>query len=156
AASLAPGAQTRGKLRAMGFTGPGIACDYLDIEGPLHPTWPPRSHQLLFGDLPIVQFDKAALPNVKPPKHPPVRREVGSAKSQPDPPTGLWTVRSDQPLVDADRLLAKFLPRAFRRPVDDEVRKQYVARVAERLKAGDCFELAMRWAYRAALYSPDF
>ena len=36
------------------------------------------------------------------------------------------------------------------------MRKQYVERVAERLKAGDCFETAMRWAYRAALCSPDF
>ena len=44
AASLAPGANTRGKDRAMGFTGPGIACDYLDIEGPLHDVWPPKSH----------------------------------------------------------------------------------------------------------------
>jgi hypothetical protein len=31
-----------------------------------------------------------------------------------------------------------------------------VAKVEERLKAGDCFELAMRWAYRTALCSPDF
>ena len=37
-----------------------------------------------------------------------------------------------------------------------DVRKQYVGRVAERLKAGDCFEVAMRRAYRAALCSPDF
>jgi hypothetical protein len=59
-------------------------------------------------------------------------------------------------LVDADRLLAAFLPKAFRRPVDVEVRKDYVEKVAERLKAGDCFETAMRWAYRAALCSPDF
>ncbi len=63
---------------------------------------------------------------------------------------------ADRPLADADRLLAAFLPRAFRRPVDDAVRKAYVAKVEERLKAGDCFETAMRWAYRAALCSPDF
>jgi hypothetical protein len=31
-----------------------------------------------------------------------------------------------------------------------------VTRVEERLNAGDCFETAMRWAYRAALCSPDF
>src|SRR6185369_94992 len=61
-----------------------------------------------------------------------------------------------QPRVDADRLLAEFLPRAFRRPVDSEVVKLYVARVEERMKAGDCFESAMRWAYRAALCAPDF
>ena len=34
-ASLSP-AHTRGKLRAMGATVPAIACDWLDIEGPLH------------------------------------------------------------------------------------------------------------------------
>ncbi|HYT91164.1 MAG TPA: DUF1592 domain-containing protein, partial [Gemmataceae bacterium] len=156
AASLAPGAPTRGKNRAMGFTGPGIACDYLDIEGPLHDVWPPRSHQHLFGDLPLVEFKQADNPKVRAPKRWPVRQEMGAGKNRPDPVKGIWTVHSEQPLVDADRLLATFLPRAFRRPVDGETRKQYVARVAERLKAGDCFETAMRWAYRAALCSPDF
>jgi hypothetical protein len=81
---------------------------------------------------------------------------MGAGKNRPDPVTGLWTVQSDQPLVDADRLLARFLPRAFRRPVDAQTRKQYVGRVEARMKAGDCFEAALRSAYRAALCSPDF
>ncbi len=72
------------------------------------------------------------------------------------PISGIWTVRSEKPLADADRLLAVFLPKAFRRPVDSAVRQAYVAKVDERLKAGDCFETAMRWAYRAALCSADF
>ena len=156
AASLAPGANTRGKDRAMGFTGPGIACDYLDIEGPLHDVWPPKSHRLLFGDLPLVEFKQADYPKVRGPKRKLVRQEMGAGKNRPDPVKGIWTVKSEQPLVDADKLLARFLPGAFRRPVDAETRKLYVARVAERLKAGDCFETAMRSAYRAALCSPDF
>ena len=53
-------------------------------------------------------------------------------------------------------MLASFLPKAFRRPVDAGVRKVYAALVEDRLKAGDCFESAMRYAYRAALCSPDF
>ncbi len=156
AASLAPGAQTRGKNRAMGFTGPGIACDYLDVEGPLHEVWPPRSHQRLFGNLPLVEFKKADYPGVRPPRRKPVRQEMGAGRNRPDPVAGIWTVHSDRPLADADRLLSAFLPRAFRRPVAAEVRKQYVDRVAERLQAGDCFETAMRGAYRAALCAPDF
>jgi len=156
AASLAPGGNTRGKDRAMGFTGPAIACDYLDVEGPLHDVWPPPGHRHLFGDLPLVEYKKADHPGERAPKRKLVRQEMGAGKNRPDPATGIWTVRSEQPLVDADRLLATFLPRAFRRPVDAETRKQYVARAAERLKAGDCFETAMRWAYRAALCSPDF
>lgn len=155
AASLVSG-HTRGKDRAMGFTGPGIACDYLDIEGPLHDAWPPRSHKLLFGDLPISEFKAADQPTVRAPKRKLDRQDMGCGKNRPDPVKGTWTVHSTDPLADADRLLGAFLPRAFRRPVEAETRKRYVDRVAERLKAGDCFEAAMRWAYRAALTSPDF
>jgi hypothetical protein len=78
------------------------------------------------------------------------------AENKPHLVKGVWTVHSEQPLVDADQLLADFLPRAFRRSVPGEVRQDYVAQVAARLKAGDCFESAMRWAYRLALCSPDF
>lgn len=153
-ASLAPVANYNRKGRAMAFTGPGIACDWLDVEGPLHEVWPPVSHRVLFGELPLVEF-KA---DTRPPVRPPVRKKVRqlSGQNRPDPETGLFTVQSDQPLVDADRLLASFLPKAFRRPVSDAVRQEYLAQVESRLKAGDCFETALRWAYRAALCSPDF
>ena len=154
-ASLAPVANYSRKGRAMAFTGPGIACDWLDIEGPLHEVWPPVAHRVLFGDLPLVEFDAKANPGVTPPARKKVR-QIGAGRNRPDPDAGLWTVRSEQPLVDADKLLASFLPKAFRRPVEAGVRKDYVAKVEERLKAGDCFETAMRWAYRAALCSPDF
>ena len=156
AASLAPTANYSRKGRAMAFTGPGISCDWFDIEGPLHDAWPPASHRLLFGDLPITEFKPADHPGVRSPRRIPVRREVGAGKNEPDKEAGIWTVHSEQPLADADRLLAAFLPRAFRRPVDAETRQGYVARVQARLQVGDCFETAMRWAYRAALCSPDF
>lgn len=156
AASLAPTANYSRKGRAMAFTGPGITCDWFDIEGPLHEVWPPVSHRQLFGDLPIVEFKPADHPNVRPPKRIPVRREVGAGKNEPDKVSGIWTVHSERPLEDADRLLASFLPKAFRRPVEADLRRAYVARVEQRLQAGDCFEAAMRWAYRAALCSPDF
>lgn len=153
-ASLAPAANYYKKKRAMEFTGPGIACDWLDIEGPLHDVWPPASHRLLFGELPLVEFKAEEHPGVKPPLRNQVRQLSGRNRRDPEP--GLFTVRSEQPLQDADRLLGEFLPKAFRRPVAEEIRKEYVARVAERLDAGDSFETAMRWAYRAALCSPDF
>ena len=93
---------------------------------------------------------------VRPPLRKSVRQEVAHSRNQPDKSAGLWTVKSDAPLVDADRLLVNFLPRAARRPVAEEVRRKYVAGVEARLKAGDCFESAMRWAYRTALSSSDF
>ena len=154
-ASLAPVANYNRKGRAMAFTGPGIACDWLDIEGPLHEVWPPPGHRALFGDLPLAEFKPAEHPGIRPPNRLQIR-QLGAGRNRPDPPQGLWTVQSQEPLAAADRLLASFLPRAFRRPVDAEVRQAYVAKVEQRLKAGDCFETAMRWAYRAALCSPDF
>lgn len=154
-ASLAPAANYSRKGRAMAFTGPGIACDWLDIEGPLHIAWPPQSHRVLFGELPLKEFKSAEHPGVRAPKRKQVR-QLGAGMNRPDPSPGLFTVQSDRALVDADHLLGRFLSRAFRRPVSDDVRKAYVARVEDRLKAGDCFETAMRWAYRAALCSPDF
>lgn len=156
AASLAPVANYNRKGRAMAFTGPGIACDFLDVEGPLHDTWPPVAHKRLFGDLPITKFEPKDNGGVKPPARTPDRQTLFMGKNKSDPVEGIWTVTSVKPLEDADTLLADFLPRAFRRPVSEAVRKQYVAKAAERLAAGDCFEVAMRWAYRAALCSPDF
>jgi len=39
--------------RAAKHVGPGVAIDWFEIEGPIHPIWPPESHRRLFGDLPI-------------------------------------------------------------------------------------------------------
>ena len=154
-ASLAPVELYNRKGRAMTFTGPGIACDYLDLEGPIHAVWPPVGHRLLFGDLPLVELKAGDKQAARLPLRTTIRQET-QAPNQPDPSNGVWSVASSQPLVDADRLLAGFLPKAFRRPVDAAVRSAYVAKVESRLKAGDCFESAMRWAYRAALCAPDF
>ena len=156
AASLAPVHNYNRKGRAMAFTGPGLSCDWLEVEGPLHDVWPPLGHRAMFGDLPIVEFKPADQPGVRAPRRNQLRQEIIGAKNKLDPISGIWTVLSEQPLADADRLLTAFLPKAFRRPVEADVRQGYVAKVDERLKAGDCFESAMRWAYRAALCSPDF
>jgi mono/diheme cytochrome c family protein len=153
------GHEIRGtKGRLMQFTGPGVACDGLEIDGPIHDQWPPVSHRRLFGDLPLAEFKADQGNTVRPPSHRELSQRFG-ARNQADPPPHtlkLWTVKSAGPLVDADRLFSSFLPRAFRRPVDQAVRQSYVNLVERRLKAGDCFESAMRWAYKAALCSPDF
>jgi copper chaperone CopZ len=154
-ASLAPAANYYKKKRAMEFTGPGISVDWLDVEGPLYESWPPTSHRVLFGDLPLDEFKAADHPGVRTPRR--VRpRQIGAGQNRPDSEPGVWTVSSNEELKDADRLLAAFLPKLFRRPVSEDVRKQYVEIVKARLETGDCFELAMRAACRNALVSPDF
>ncbi len=157
AASLAPIVLYFGrKDRTMGFTGPCVVSDWIEVEGPIHEMWPPRSHRVMFGDLPLTEFKPAEHQGVRPPARTLVRQEIQGAENKAESVKGIWTVEPNEPRADAERLLAAFLPKAFRRPVADDVRRQYVALVDQRLKAGDCFESAMRWAYRAALCAPDF
>ncbi|MCA9248527.1 MAG: DUF1592 domain-containing protein [Planctomycetales bacterium] len=143
------------KRNVMSFTGPGIACDGMEIEGPIHDTWPPRAHRLLFGELPMVEFDPHGN-DVRFPQRDRPRQSMIGAANRADDFSGNWTINSESPLADARGLLSAFLLQAFRRPVDDATINGYVALVAHRLDEGECFELAMRHAYRAALCAPEF
>jgi hypothetical protein len=114
---------------AHNYTGPGLVVQWIDIDGPLGDSWPPERHHKLFGDLPPVPV--AGRPN---------RSEVAS----------------QQPLVDAQRILRDFTRRAFRRAVTDEDIKPFLARVQIQLEKNDSFEQAMRVGLQAVLVSQPF
>ena len=137
-----------------GYTGPGVALDYIMVEGPLLDEWPPPSHRRLFGNLRVAPLSTLAKEDPKP-RRDPVRQTVISARNQPGrmvPGTAL----SDDPAGDARRLLRDFLPRAFRRPVGTDEVERY-AKVADgRIAEGFCFEDALKAAYKAILLSPHF
>ena len=147
---------TRGPLRAMGVSAPGIALDYIEIQGPIYKSWPPRSHKALFGDLPLVKFDPKANPDIQPPAQMEFRKRWHPGQNEREPVDGIWTSHSETPIEDARNLLKTFLPRAFRRPVPEKIQEQYIGIVREQLEAGECFENAMRMVYQAALCAPDF
>ena len=157
AASLVPRRVGEEKGRAAEATTPGIAIDWLDVEGPLIDAWPTAAHKRLFGDLPLVLFDKKS--DLKPPpripqgQRPPAKLPNYKV-DHPNQP--IWTVASTAPEQDAEKLLRNFLPRAFRHPVTAQELARYVGLVRERLAAKVTFEEAMRTAYQAALCSPDF
>src|SRR5262249_59599723 len=44
-------AQAVHKIGADKYQGPGLAVQWVEVEGPLHDSWPPPSHRRLFGDL---------------------------------------------------------------------------------------------------------
>ena len=79
AASITPGPNSsaaKGK-GAMGYKGPAIVSDWLEVEGPIHASWPPPGHRRLFGDLPMVEVE------------PPEPRNLAKAKAKSGrPPTG--------------------------------------------------------------------
>jgi len=56
----------------------------------------------------------------------------------------------------ASQVLARFLPRAFRRPTSQSTRERYVAAVLARRRAGSSFDRAIREILQAALVSPSF
>lgn len=59
-------------------------------------------------------------------------------------------------LADAEIILRRFVPKAFRRPVSEDEIKLYVALVGSRLKQGSTFEDALRLGLKSVLCSPDF
>jgi Protein of unknown function (DUF1592)/Protein of unknown function (DUF1588)/Protein of unknown function (DUF1587)/Protein of unknown function (DUF1585)/Protein of unknown function (DUF1595)/Cytochrome C oxidase, cbb3-type, subunit III len=119
------------KVGADKYTGAGLVVQWVEIEGPLHDTWPPPSHRRLFADLPQA---KAPTPEA------PGRLEVVSTEL----------------LADAERLLRSFMRRAYRRAVTDDDVKPVLARVKAKLDAKDSFEKAMRVGLKSVLVSPHF
>ncbi len=144
------------------YAGPGIALDWFEVEGPIFEQWPPRSHTAIFGDLPIRPLANDS--GMIAPKREPVKQRSRSGGTRPtngeltkeekEPP--LETVFTAHPQEDATRLLAQFLPRAFRRAVPEDEVQGYVEIVTRELKGHACFEDAMKEACKAALSSPDF
>ncbi len=118
------------KVGAERWDGPGLAIKYIEVEGPLNPSWPPESHRRLFGDMPRKT----------------VRTNDGDRSE----------VTSEQPSVDAERVLKTFMRRAFRRNVTDDDVAPYVAIVEAKLAAGYTFEPAIRAALKGVLIAPDF
>jgi mono/diheme cytochrome c family protein len=125
------GAQTVNKVGADKYEGPGLSVQWVEVEGPLHETWPPESHRRIFGDL--AQKPAPVFNNSK-------RVEVVSADPEPD----------------ARRILRGFARRAFRRAVTDADVEPFVALVNAKLAQKRSFEQAVRAGLQAVMMSPEF
>jgi mono/diheme cytochrome c family protein len=128
---------------AASYDRPGLAVQWLDVEGPLVDQWPPESHRRLFGDLPLE----------------PVAAASGAAERRRMPQgtrAPMLEVVSDDPYGDAESLLRGFATRAFRRPVTEDELRPFVALVRQRFDSGYRFEEAMRVGFKAVLCAPEF
>jgi Protein of unknown function (DUF1592)/Protein of unknown function (DUF1588)/Protein of unknown function (DUF1585)/Protein of unknown function (DUF1587)/Protein of unknown function (DUF1595)/Planctomycete cytochrome C len=146
--------------RPLGTPADGVAIKWLEIEGPLHDQWPPKSHTALFGDLPVKLWTKElGVPLPKQQAWPPADHSSPFMKNgfgeRGDTRPQVY-VESKSPEADAERLLGKFLPRAFRRSVSKAEVGEYVAVVTARMKKGAAFQDAMLAAYRQILTAPEF
>jgi hypothetical protein len=114
-----------------------------EVEGPLKPDgtvekWPPESYRVLFDDLPFDNRSKVTGEQPAPGEHDPKVPVTKDARE------------------DAARLIRRFLPKAFRRPVPEPLVAEYVGRAHAALDAGVPFYRALRDTYKAILCSPHF
>ncbi|NBU09909.1 MAG: DUF1592 domain-containing protein [Proteobacteria bacterium] len=141
--------QRNGEPVGDDFKGPGLAVDWIELEGPLDAG---LGYARLFGDLPQVPSrylaDRLAGKTV---------RDDWKKWSVP----GEFTKYPLSPVstnaaADAERLLRAFLPRAFRRPASAETAAHFIQFTQAQLAAGETFGDALRAGYKAALCSPHF
>jgi hypothetical protein len=128
---------------------PGVAFQWMEVEGPLFDDWPTAPHRLLFDDLPLVTKPKPPEPADDP-------NATGFRRRRaPQLPPGVDVVSSN-PEEDAERLLRRFLEAVYRQPAQpvDVERFKWVVRSS--LSAGLSFTDAMIAGYTAILSSPAF
>ena len=131
--------------------GPALVVKPVEITGPLHESWPPRGHRLLYGDVPLVPVQEVAGTARVPMS---IRKPVRGYVSLSDPLT--VQAHGENMAKAAKAQLSRFMSRAFRRPVGEAEVEKYFKLVEERLEQGECFEVAMNAAHRAVLCSPHF
>jgi hypothetical protein len=106
---------------------PGLAMQWMEVEGPIIKEWPSAGHKVLFDNLPIQRKDAKAPIEI-------VSKDEG----------------------DAERLLRRFMQRAYREPVNDEDVKRFMVVIESAKKSGNDFANAMIAGYTAVLCSPKF
>ncbi len=139
-----------GQKRLEDYTGPGLAVQWVEIEGPLDP-WPPTGYSRLFAGVPLEPTSVArAKAEGRPVPPQPIKRSWDSYIYDPLVPSPA------KPREDAERLMRAFLPLAFRRPVPVELQDYYVKMVLTALDRKMPFTEALLLGYKAALCSPHF
>ncbi len=139
-----------GKGPLSEYTGPGLAVEWIEIEGPSE-AWPGVGYDRLFAGVPLKPTSIAKLiADGKPEPNPLPKRNPDSYTYDP------LTPASAKPREDADRLMRAFLPFAFRRPVSKELEDYYVKIVHAALDKKLTFADAMLLGYKVALCSPHF
>ncbi len=118
---------------------PGVAFQWLEVEGPLFDQWPQPGHTLLFDDLPIADAPKPAADAMR---RAASRSHVIATSPAPD--------------KDAERLLRRFMSHAYRGPVDEADVLRFRALISAALAKGHSFTDAMLAGYTAVLSSPGF
>ncbi len=131
------------------FQGPGLAIDWIELEGPLTTT---DGYREFFGGLPRVphRFYEDALAGK------PLQDWSKWHPNEFPKPHNRLRLISRAPHEDAERLLRRFVQRALRGMAQESFTAPLVRRTQERLDRGEPLEDALRAGYKEVLCSPQF
>jgi hypothetical protein len=140
---------------------PGVAFQWLEVEGPLSDPAADAGYRLMFGDLPMRRLGEGetggvTVQIVAPPPPPGdggggFRGRFGSRTQ----PVAVEVV-TDHPREDAERLLRSFMARAYRRPVQEAHVKRFADLFNQQFEQGRGFTKSLISAYTAVLTSPGW
>ncbi len=140
---------------------PGYAIQWMEVEGPLPEEREGAGYEVLFGDLPLRKVAAGAgVPLEVVPQE--ERDRAGQAGAPGDdggsaaPRYALVEVESREPERDAERLLLRFIDRAYRRPVTDADVTPFLRLFRDRYAQELGFARSLLSAYAAVLMSPGF
>jgi hypothetical protein len=136
---------------------PAVAFRWMEVDGPLYDESSRAGYRVLFGELPLKKVEAGA-PGVPIEMiNPAAGGRGGGGRGGPPPVLSIVVdIDSAAPQQEGERLLRAFMPKAFRRPVEEAEVQRYLELFQERLKTGLGFAGAMRATYTAILASPDF
>jgi len=135
---------------------PGVAFQWLEVEGPLYDETSHAGYKLLFDNLPLrrVQENGVSVPVVAP--RPPGEAGGGFRNRAPRMQDVAVEVDTKQPREDARRLLRAFLAQAYRAPADPADEQRFFELFEQQFAAGRGFAKSLLAAYTAVLSSPGF
>lgn len=122
-------------ISAKELGAPGLAVQWMEIEGPIDLTWPPASMKALFGETPIVKIEDA-------------RKDHNKSIA--------YELKPADPKTSAREVLERFAVRAFRRPLVAGEVEPYVKLVTAALDDGQSYLNSMKIGFRALLTAPQF
>ncbi len=141
---------------------PGVAFQWLEVEGPLYDQTTGAGYRLMFGDLPMRRLADGepggvTLQIVAPPPAPGAANPAGAFRGRgPRMQDVRVEVATQHPGEDAERLIRAFLTQAYRRPVEEAHARRFVALFHQQFEQNHNFTKSLISTYTAVLCSPGF
>ena len=138
---------------------PGVAFQWLEVEGPIYGESSGAGYRLLFGDLPLRRLSNSETGGITvqiaaPPAPP--GEGFGGFRRLPRLQDVVVAVDSTRPAEDAERLLRAFMVRAYRAPVEEADVRRFLALFQQQFGLGHGFAKSLLTAYTAVLASSGF